>query len=220
MESPARLPWTPLGSAGCWTATLSGSPLFRPYQTPLPLGEGGRRPGEGPQKPCRSHSLPVDTGLLAAGTLTPTLSQRERGQFDTACTSGWRVQPASHGPHLDPPAAGQLRCQDPRCSGRIKPLSLWERVAEGRVRVPKNPAAPIHCRRHRPACSGHPHPNPLPEGEGAVLTRPVQRDGESSPPPMDPTWIRRLLDSYAVRIPAVQAVSNPSPSGRGWPKAG
>ena len=74
-------PWTPPGSAGCWTATLSGSPLFRPYQTPLPLGEGGRRPGEGPQKPCRSHSLPVDTGLLAAGTLTPTLSQRERGQY-------------------------------------------------------------------------------------------------------------------------------------------
>ena len=27
-----------------------------------------------------------------------------------------------------------------------KPLSLWERVAEGRVRAPNNPAAPIHCR--------------------------------------------------------------------------
>ena len=29
---------------------------------------------------------------------------------------------------------------------QTQPLSLWERVAEGRVRVPKNPAAPIHCR--------------------------------------------------------------------------
>ena len=29
---------------------------------------------------------------------------------------------------------------------QIQPLSLWERVAEGRVRAPNNPAAPIHCR--------------------------------------------------------------------------
>ena len=39
-------------------------------------------------------------------------------------------------------AVSKGRC-DP---SQIQPLSLWERVAEGRVRAPNNPAAPIHCR--------------------------------------------------------------------------
>ena len=29
---------------------------------------------------------------------------------------------------------------------QTQPLSPWERVAEGRVRAPNNPAVPIHCR--------------------------------------------------------------------------
>ncbi len=49
---------------------------------------------------------------------------------------------------------------------QIQSLSLWERVAEGRVRVPNNPAAPIHCRRHRPACHEVPSPQPSPRGRG------------------------------------------------------
>ena len=38
-------------------------------------------------------------------------------------------------------------------------LSLWERVAEGRVRVPSYATA-----------LNSPHPNPLPEGEGELLS--------------------------------------------------
>ena len=34
----------------------------------------------------------------------------------------------------------------PAKQGVSKPLSLWERVAEGRVRAPNNPAVPIHYR--------------------------------------------------------------------------
>ena len=63
---------------------------FRPASTPLPLGEGGRRPGEGapialplpfPASPipCFSHPSRSAKGYLHRGTLTPTLSQRERG---------------------------------------------------------------------------------------------------------------------------------------------
>ena len=60
---------------------------FVPNPAPLPLGEGGRRPGEGaaialtsPDSPAPPRLfLAVCDGLLALGTLTPTLSQRERG---------------------------------------------------------------------------------------------------------------------------------------------
>ena len=39
------------------------------------------------------------------------------------------------------------RVAEGRCDpSQTQPLSLWERVAEGRVRAPNNPAAPIHCR--------------------------------------------------------------------------
>ena len=39
------------------------------------------------------------------------------------------------------------RVAEGRCDpSQIQPLSLWERVAEGRVRAPNHPAAPIHCR--------------------------------------------------------------------------
>ena len=87
-------------AAGCWTATLSGSPLFRPYQTPLPLGEGGRRPGEGPQKPCRSHSLPLTPACLQRAP-SPQPSPRGRGgSFDTACFAGMTERSGDEHPAL------------------------------------------------------------------------------------------------------------------------
>ena len=49
-------------------------------------------------------------------------------------------------------------------------LSLWERPAAGRVRVPRN----------RWKTLGHPHPSPLPEGEGDMSSSPLpEGEGES-----------------------------------------
>ena len=49
---------------------------------------------------------------------------------------------------------------------QIQPLSLWERVAEGRVRAPQQPCLPHSVPYPAGQLIWHPHPNPLPEGEG------------------------------------------------------
>ena len=175
-----------------------------PNPTPLPLGEGGRRPGEGPQSTLLHPSVAVGTGLLATRCpLTPTLSQRERGSEAGQLAMGTRPksnpspsgrgvaegrvrvpnhpatpvrcrwdQPTCHevSPHPVPLPEGEGVGGWAACHGhpsQIQPLSLWERVAEGRVRVPNHPATPVRCRWDRPTCHEvSPHPNPLPEGEG------------------------------------------------------
>jgi hypothetical protein len=47
-----------------------------PRSSPLPLGEGGRRPGEGTEQ---SNAAATNTGAAQPGSLTPAISQRERG---------------------------------------------------------------------------------------------------------------------------------------------
>ena len=141
--------------------SLAWAPATRPKLNPSPSGEGGRRPGEGSPTALPAPFRAIPSGAVTLSTLTPTLSQRERG---------------SEGGE---PGLGTL---DP---SQIQPLSLWERVAKAGATRPKlNPSpsgeggrrpgegAPQPCLCHsvpyrRAACSGHPHPNPHPEGEGA-----------------------------------------------------
>ncbi len=67
-----------LDSAGNVIEQLA--PFAEDFQlVPLPLGEGGRRPGEGrATEPLSSQATDIGTSNATA-TLTPTLSQRERG---------------------------------------------------------------------------------------------------------------------------------------------
>ena len=161
---------SPRGRGGRSAGSLAWAPV--PNPTPLPLGEGGRRPGEGAPTALPAPFRAAPRGLLALGTLTPTLSQRERG---SECGE----------PGLDTLVPSQ-----------IKPLSLWERVAEGRVRAPQQP-----CLRH-----SVPHP------AGSLLWAP-------SPQPSPRGRGGRSAGSLAW-APSYRPKSNPSPSGRGWPKAG
>ena len=109
---------------------------------------------------------------------------------------------------------------------RIIALSLWERVAEGRVRAPRGrgrtfPAitrAFLPCRSQRAACTGYPHPDPLPEGEGVRRMRIIplslwERVAEGRVrAPNNPAFLPcRSQRSCLHRIPSPR----PSPRGRG-----
>ena len=61
-------------------ASPSGRGLVRVALVPLPLGEAGRRPGEGAARNVRGMPPPCLDGCRkqGRGTLTPALSQRER----------------------------------------------------------------------------------------------------------------------------------------------
>ena len=174
-----------------------GPGRYKQDQPPLPLGEGGRRPGEGPQSPCYIRPLPLGPAHLPRGTLTPTLSQRERG--------------SEAGP------------------GRYKqdqPLSLRERVAEGRVRVPNHPATPVRCRWDRPTCHEVPSPQPSPRGRGGRRLGPgrYKQDQPPLPPgeggrrpgegPQSPCYTRPMPLGPAY-LPRGHPHPNPLPEGEG-----
>ena len=81
-------------------------------QTPLPLGEGGRRPGEGAPTTLSAHCLPHPTGCLHR-IPSPQPSPRARGgSFDTACFAGmtqFRPPPSSTGRCFASGRAGSRR---------------------------------------------------------------------------------------------------------------
>ena len=109
---------------------------IRPKPNPSPSGRGW--PKAGLIRP-KSNPSPFGRGWPKAGLIRPKPNPSPSGR-------GW-------------PKAGSIRPQ-------TQPLSLWERVAEGRVRAPQQPC-PAYCFLiQRAACDGYPHPNPLPEGEG------------------------------------------------------
>ena len=164
--------------------------------TPLPLGEGGRRPGEGTPITRRVPSLPFPTGCLH-WIPSPQPSPRGRGGKRDANHTPLPLGEGGRRPGEGTPITRAfLPCRSQRaaCTGhphpnplsegegargmRIIPLSLWERVAEGRVRAPPItrdvPSLPF------PTGCLHwiPSPQPSPRGRGG------KRDANHTPLPL------------------------------------
>ena len=143
------------------------------------------RPGEGPQSPCYTRPLPLGPAYLPRGALTPTLSQRERG--------------SEAGP------------------GRYKqdqPLSLRERVAEGRVRVPNHPATSVRCRWDRPTCHEVPSPQPSPRGRGGRRLGPGRYKQDQPPLPLGEGVGGHAPPRPCIERPISRGQSATSPRGR------
>ena len=259
--TPPSFPYPPRHSRNppVIPVTPPSFPRNRPCQPPLPLGEGGRRPGEGPQSPCYIRPLPLGPAHLPRGALTPTLSQRERGSEARARALQTRPTPLPLGEGGRRPGEGpqhpatSVRCRwdRPTCHevpspqpsprgrggrrlppGRYKqdqPLSLWERVAEGRVRVPNTLLHPSVAVGTGPLATRSPHPGPLPEGEG------VGGWGQGATNKTNPLSLWERVAEGRVRVPNHPATSvrcrwdrptchevpspQPSPRGRGGRRA-
>ncbi len=183
-------------------------PQKRPNPTPLPLGEGGRRPGEGPQSPCYTRPLPLGPAYLPRGVPSPQPSPRGRG--------GRRLGSLPWAPVPNPTPlplgeGGRRPGEGPQSPCYTRPLPL------GPAYLPRGVPSPQPSPRGRGGrrlgslpWAPVPNPTPLPLGEGG------RRPGEG---PQSPCYTRPLPlgPAYLPRgVPSPQ----PSPRGRGGRRLG